>query len=337
VIDIKEITCYNNQNGELYHYGVKGMKWGVRKEYEPVGRKKRSVSRSNKKSRHRLHLEEKYRSKGMSDNEAEKAASKRIRKEKIAIGAAAVVAAIATYKLADSGELNRLAQKGKAFIHGNPPQWRKKPSLADPTMSVEDIFNKVVKRINPEYFNPLKPISEDNQARLGYIGSINNCRRCTFAYELSRRGFDVKATKTLNGTGQDAVGVYNAIHENTISRLETVLRPNGSLSEKNGISIVNLKHSKNIFDSITTAIETQCPNRSRGELQLIFNEGGGHSIAWEIIDGKARLFDCQTRTIYDSLKTLTDNIPSQISDAGFLRLDDKKLNVDFLSKWVKNT
>lgn len=25
-------------NAELYHYGVKGMRWGVRKRYQPVGR-----------------------------------------------------------------------------------------------------------------------------------------------------------------------------------------------------------------------------------------------------------------------------------------------------------
>lgn len=39
------------------------------------------------------------------------------------------------------------------------------------------------------------------------LGSFMNCRRCTFAYELSRRGYDVQATKTLIGTGQDANGM----------------------------------------------------------------------------------------------------------------------------------
>lgn len=31
-----------NESDELYHYGVKGMRWGVRKEYETKGRKKSS-------------------------------------------------------------------------------------------------------------------------------------------------------------------------------------------------------------------------------------------------------------------------------------------------------
>lgn len=34
-------------HNELYHYGVKGMKWGVRKKYEPVGRS--SVTNINKR------------------------------------------------------------------------------------------------------------------------------------------------------------------------------------------------------------------------------------------------------------------------------------------------
>ena len=51
-----------------------------------------------KKSKHRLNLEEKYKSLGMSDEQAQAAANKRIRSEKIVAGAAAVaVTACAAY------------------------------------------------------------------------------------------------------------------------------------------------------------------------------------------------------------------------------------------------
>lgn len=40
-MDTNDSITHSAQNGStITHYGVKGMKWGVRKEYEPVGRKR---------------------------------------------------------------------------------------------------------------------------------------------------------------------------------------------------------------------------------------------------------------------------------------------------------
>lgn len=113
---------------ELVHHGIKGQKWGRRRfQYEdgsltPAGKERydddgpseRSskesetpkVKSSSKgttseikpkeykipesKSKHRLNLEEKYKSQGLSEKEAEQAAAKRIRAEQYTAAAAAV-------------------------------------------------------------------------------------------------------------------------------------------------------------------------------------------------------------------------------------------------------
>lgn len=65
----------------LAHYGVKGMRWGVRKEYEPKGRKKGSSTTVTSEKKQLTPEEKKARNKAIA--------------KKVAIGAAAVGATLA--------------------------------------------------------------------------------------------------------------------------------------------------------------------------------------------------------------------------------------------------
>lgn len=93
-------------NGELYHWGIKGQKWGVRRfqnkdgTLTPAGKKRYDDTPDSpkKKTTHRERLEEKYRQNGMSEAQAKAAASKRIRIEKaVAITAGMTMAAVTAY------------------------------------------------------------------------------------------------------------------------------------------------------------------------------------------------------------------------------------------------
>ena len=84
----------------MFHHGIKGQKWGVRRfqkkdgSLTPAGKKRYDdggeVSTEKKKSKHRLRLEEKFIAEGHSPEKAAKLASQRIKTEAI-LGAAATI------------------------------------------------------------------------------------------------------------------------------------------------------------------------------------------------------------------------------------------------------
>lgn len=90
---------------KLYHHGIKGQRWGIRRfqkkdgSLTPAGKKRYDDDgQSSNKSTHRSRLEAKYQTQGMTKQQAQEAAAKRIKTEKIiAVTAGVTVAAAAAY------------------------------------------------------------------------------------------------------------------------------------------------------------------------------------------------------------------------------------------------
>lgn len=108
---------------ELYHHGIKGQKWGIRRfrkkngDLTEAGKKRYNEGKTKKKkSLHRAMLEQRYIDAGMSKKDAEQAADKKIKIEKgvaIAAGATALtVTAIAVYKKVGKEYCDRTIKKG---------------------------------------------------------------------------------------------------------------------------------------------------------------------------------------------------------------------------------
>lgn len=325
---------FDEHDAELIHYGVKGMKWGVRKDREPSTRRKAKIDKFQSKADtyqqaiDKLNLDvptnalarygqnrkrkalEKERDYNQKNADAVRA-GKLTTNQKYVLAVAAVLAAYGGYLAVESGEASRLISKGKNLLENKSfsTNWKKNENLAKKFTDPDDILNNVVKNLNPDY---------------GSVGTKNNCRRCTYAYELARRGYDVKATRSIRSLGQNEAG-QSKIVKNVVAApgqmyagSEKIIKPeSGSLSS--GI----LKSLRNE------------PDGARGELNLFWKMGGGHSVAWEIVNGRPVIFDAQEGTKYSSTEEIV-NLGLKAMKAGYTRLDNQTINMDAIGRWVKN-
>ncbi len=263
--------------------------------------------------------------------------------KKVIIGgiAVAVVASTVAYSVGkESGELNSLKLRGEAFLAtkdfkaaSNPLAMTKNPDLVRPNMSADDILRTIGRPVNPMYNTP---------------GGHMNCRRSTFTHELRRRGYDVRATTSALGWGQSESGVINAL--TTDSRRDRFgskslssmvvggkgIRGQLSRDTRSNPAKTTASVAKSIstLDDILPGFKGQ-PNGARGE--IVFNFGKfGHSMAYEMFDGKPVIFDSQKGIMYRGAHGILDMTTKwgQPSGAEITRLDDVDLDMKFLSRWA---
>jgi hypothetical protein len=254
----------------LEHFGVKGMKWGVRKSSSP----------------------------GLTEDQAVLAT----------YGAAFVTLALVKGGMhyLDSGIRNAKKSKNIPF--------KENPKLKG-TKSVKELEKDVVSQINPNH---------------GLSGTKQNCRRATMAYEMRRRGYDVKATKSHAATGQETKTLKKVNSIDKKKKYESIWGEKLVSTRKDFSRMPPDKKANEIFSALAKQ-----PNGARGELCFGWYLGGGHSLAYEIINKKPVIFDTQANTTYASTASLNKLTP-MMNEAAHTRLDNTVINEQLIRRWVSN-
>ena len=270
--------------------------------------------------------------------------------KKLIIGGIAVagIAGFMAYNaMSDSGQANSLKLRGAAFLSGKKFEFAKNPELARKDFSPEQVLRHVGRGVNPKYDTP---------------GGHMNCRRSTFTHELRRRGYDVAATTSPFGRGQSESGLINALTTSgrdrfATSSLSQMIVGSGDARTKargdtreNPAETLSVKFDKfseggqKAYESYTakndkilaSALSSQ-PSGSRGE--IVFNFGSfGHSMAYEVFNGRPVIFDSQKGVMYDAVNDMAKltekwGIPRGVD---ITRLDNVPLDMKFLSRWATN-
>lgn len=143
--------------------------------------------------------------------------------------------------------------------------------------------------------------------------SKNNCVLCTTTYDMRKRGYDVSAQ--LDSEGYNWADIKKWYPD---AKVEHTSRRN-----EQGMGISQKEYLQRTIDNLQKQ-----PDGARGNFFMLFTGGGGHSIAYEIQNGKVIFKDGQTNTVY----TKPEKILSMTIANSYARLDNCAPNLDLIKK-----
>lgn len=338
---------YNYTNSDyIQHYGILGMKWGIRRFQDKSGRltaagKKRydddpsngKPGSSSKTSKTEKEVGDSFveRKLGIKLSDTQKKVLKTG-----AIIAGVAIAAYGGYRLYNSDIGKPVRDQVDAFLNSFTNDSKVKQVKRERLLEEEDRltlrntgkltehakadlstrdydsklrFFKKAREYTPD--EDLKAINE-GMFRVTKGGS-NNCGLCTTAYELRRRGYDVRANFAEQGR---SVKTLSEFFKNADIQDDSALA-NKTRSEW--------------MASIERRLLRQ-GDGARGNFGGQYAMGGGHSIIYEISKGKVIFRDGQTGKTYRSVEEAIGNfVPGQ---SHYFRMDNLEINNDTIHNAV---
>lgn len=160
-----------------------------------------------------------------------------------------------------------------------------------------------MKMVNPSFGN------FDNNTK-------NNCMLCTTAYDMRRRGYEVSAKKASSGYEMsDAKRWYKGAKLVTTVETPKELK---TFSDRWNYGKAASGGNKELTNKVVSELLKQ-GDGARGNLMMTWDiYGNGHSVIYEVEDGKVILRDCQSNTTYKNPKALL----GYSVGASYVRLDN---------------
>lgn len=255
----------NNIHNELYHHGVKGQKWGVRRyqNYDgtltPQGRKRLGYKSPNIQESGHYKLT-RYTSPG---RQMVKAVPKAIRNQILG-------SLIPGYSLAQKAKRVNNIYK----FHYDRTDYIKK----------EGEYEKLSEMKKKTYEGSTMEDVKGANPRIGkQKGKVNNCSYCTVAIEMRRRGYDVQARS--NGHGVNSQKLYSIIFDNfKMEHSQTIRAPKESRKD----------YVNRGYNELCNSIE-KYGNGARGYVGIKYEKlNSGHAMYWTVENNRVTFYDGQT-------------------------------------------
>ena len=287
---------------ELTHYGVKGMKWGVRRYQDYNGKLTAAGKERQAKNRRYKKTVDEYAASG-------KAFTKNLSHYSV-------------------GELTTMTTNdGKTFVSGlmsgHDFEWHEVHNVAKDRGDQPEYQNvaDVIKR-DPNYSRykdygldkyALDAISKgrftpnqlyDANPDFGSPGTTQNCAKCSAALEVMLRGYDINAGRQTYPSSVDAPSYWFKGAE-------------------------RIDYSS---DSADSALRSYGPKTS-GMISIQYPTGGGHAMHWtNDADGNFQIQDGQNRSIFSSVEEMMDAYGAdKTKPLSTYRLDNCEIDWDHMS------